>query len=104
MLWADTIPESASRRFRAMYKPRRFRELTCIELLVDGVSTEVQLTTAMGDGCARGQKMAPLPPLRRQGKRSRVRTWLRVGVLPLSWLARSSPTQFLNLSPTGMTP
>ena len=51
MLFADEIPRLSIAVLRANYKPRRFRELTSIEVVVAGHVTELQLVTTAGDGC-----------------------------------------------------
>ena len=51
MLLASALPRVSLAQLRAMYKPRRFRELTSIEILVDGQPTELAIITSTGDGC-----------------------------------------------------
>lgn len=56
MLWADQIPIVTLARLRSMYRPRRFRELSSIELDVDGVHTEIEIILEPGDGAVRGPR------------------------------------------------
>lgn len=51
MLLAHQIPRVSVAQLRATYKPRRFRDLTSIEIMVGGHVTVLQLVTAAGDGC-----------------------------------------------------
>lgn len=51
MLLASALPRVSLAQLRAMYKPRRFRELTTIEILVDGQPTELEIITSAGEGC-----------------------------------------------------
>ncbi len=54
MLLASQLPRVSLAQLRATYKPRKFRELTSIEIVVSGQVTELQLETTTGDGCVTG--------------------------------------------------
>ncbi len=56
MLLAHEVPRVSVAQLRATYKPRRFRELTSIEIVVGGHRTVLQLVTTDGDGCIRGMR------------------------------------------------
>ena len=56
MLFADEIPRVSLAQLKAAYKPRRFRELNTIEILVAGHVTELHLIATIGDGCVTGTR------------------------------------------------